>query len=713
MTENNQPDEALQRENAEPWRKLQTATETFDAMRRSDALVVQAGSANQGGTMENADHPYRLFIEEMQEAAVMLGDSGAILFCNRRFEKMLQRAHDSLLGCALEDYVTPGSREVWRALLQQAKGTRATGEVGFRCKDGHTVPTFTTINAMHPQTAFTYYVLIADWTERKQHQAGRRLNATLKGVNGVLAAALTCQTSRDLAMACLRIAQKLTHSKFGVIGEISAKDLKDASINNTGRDGCAIIDSDGHSITLSDFKNQGLYSRVISEGKALSWNEPDKHTDRVGSPTGHPPLDSFLGVPLVFETHVMGILAVANRRCGYSKVEQTALETLAPAIVSAFTRKRIEDELKEQARRKDEFLAMLGHELRNPLAPIRNTVALMQRAGTLDPLLQHAREMIDRQVTHMARLIDDLLDVSRIARGKITLRKEEFDLTAVIRNAVADHRPLLEGNGLRFEFASTAETLWAWGDAARIAQLVSNLLVNANKFTDRGGLVSVELKLESEQNAVLTVRDTGIGMDYTTLERIFKPFAQADRSIDRSRGGLGLGLALVKGIVELHGGNVRATSAGLGHGSEFSIVLPMVSRRSREVRTVGQNQTQPVPRPKRIMIIEDNCDAAETLQVLLEQSGHTVAVAHSGPEGLERARSHKPEVILCDIGLPGMTGYEVAKAIRKSEELKSVYLVAMTGYGQDEDRACALEAGFDQHLTKPADPDALERLLSR
>jgi CheY-like chemotaxis protein len=292
------------------------------------------------------------------------------------------------------------------------------------------------------------------------------------------------------------------------------------------------------------------------------------------------------------------------------------------------------------------------------------------------------------------------------------LRKEELDLTEVVQCAVDDHRPVLEANGLTLTFSAPREPVCVVGDPARITQIVGNLLTNAGKFTDGGGQVDVRLEIDPSNRAIIRVTDTGIGIEPQLLARLFQPFSQADGILDRHRGGLGLGLALVKGLAELHGGHVEAASAGLGHGSQFTVLLPGVVRHLPPGAPTTSGAPQPV-RPQLILVIEDNHDAAETLQLLLELSGHTVVVAHSGPEGLKSARAHQPDVILCDIGLPGMNGYEVAQAVRKCDDLKSVFLIAMTGYGQDEDRRRALEAGFDHHLTKPVEPEMLERLLAR
>jgi len=365
----------------------------------------------------------------------------------------------------------------------------------------------------------------------------------------------------------------------------------------------------------------------------------------------------------------------------------------------------------ESNRAKDQFLAVLGHELRNPLSPIRNSVTLLKCLDHKDPVLLRAREIIDRQVAHMTRLIDDLLDVSRIARGKITLRKEEVEFSQVIASVVEDHRALFEANGVSLEFKDPGSSVYVYGDRARLTQIAGNLVMNANKFTDRGGRVTIELSLTSDRSAQLRVADTGIGMDAETLGKLFQPFAQADRSLDRTRGGLGIGLALVKGLVEMHGGKVTGSSAGPGRGSEFTVTLPAVL--SKTEKAAGHNSGTIKTAPQKVLVVEDNLDAAETVGALLTVFGHEVQIAHNVPDALKRAESFRPDVVLCDIGLPGMSGYELAQAFRNSPTLRATYLIAMTGYGQEDDKRRALESGFDHHLTKPADPEVLERLLAR
>ena len=381
----------------------------------------------------------------------------------------------------------------------------------------------------------------------------------------------------------------------------------------------------------------------------------------------------------------------------------------ASAIAHDITaQKRTEEALREAGRRKDEFLAMLGHELRNPLAPIRNSLMILEQPGARPEQAGRALQTLDRQVQHLTRLVDDLLDVARISQGKILLRKGRIDLAALVREAVEDHRGAAERAGEALGLELPDPPLWVDGDPTRLAQCVGNLLHNAVKFTEPGGRIAVTVR-EEEGQAVVSVRDTGLGMDEKTLERLFEPFSQAEAGIDRGRGGLGLGLALVKRLVELHGGTAAVRSAGMGQGTEAEIRLPLAGPREAPP---PEPAAEPVRRSRRCLLIEDNADAAESMGMLLELSGHEVRIAHNGLTGLEAARSFRPDVVLCDIGLPGgVDGYEVARRMRQDPALRGASLVALTGYGQEDDQRRAREAGFDVHLTKPADPERLKRLL--
>jgi len=337
----------------------------------------------------------------------------------------------------------------------------------------------------------------------------------------------------------------------------------------------------------------------------------------------------------------------------------------------------------------------------------------MRFIGAKEPALVQVQDMIDRQVKHMARLIDDLLDMSRISRGKVLLRKEQLDLVELVRGVVEDYRMSVETAGLRLDLYLPSEPLWTVGDPTRLAQVVGNVLHNAQKFTDAGGRLWVEVRrLPDEGLAEIAVHDSGIGMEPAMLARVFETFTQADRSLDRSRGGLGLGLALVKGLVELHGGQVQAGSEGPGKGTRIAIQLPLPVNLAHEPRAVPP-ASPAAASSHRVLVIEDNQDAAASMEMLLRLAGHQVQVAYSGPTGLETARQFSPQIVLCDIGLPGgMDGYAVARNIRQDPTLHSTYLIALTGYGQDGDKSTSRDAGFDVHLTKPVDFHELQGLLA-
>lgn len=375
--------------------------------------------------------------------------------------------------------------------------------------------------------------------------------------------------------------------------------------------------------------------------------------------------------------------------------------------------KRTEDALREEQRRKDEFLATLGHELRNPLTPIRNAVTLLENPGLPPSEQDRAKAIIQRQVGHMARLVDDLLDVARIITGNVVLRREDLDLVQLLRACIDDHRDAFQRRGLRLE-SRIPESIPCMVnvDAARISQMVGNLLDNAQKYTHPGDVTSVELTKRPDRGlAVLCVRDTGIGMSQEALRKIFVPFSHLGRKVGQAgETGLGLGLSLVKGLVELHGGSVEVKSDGLGCGTEFVVELPLASEQA--VAASGPSPSAPLSTGQSILIIEDNEDAAESLRMLLAMEGHVVAVAGNAEDGILQARRVRPDVILSDIGLPGkLNGYDVARVLR--QEMPETRLIAVSGYGQEQDLKVALAAGFEQQLTKPFDEQDLMGLLAR
>jgi PAS domain S-box-containing protein len=375
-------------------------------------------------------------------------------------------------------------------------------------------------------------------------------------------------------------------------------------------------------------------------------------------------------------------------------------------------RKRAEHALREADRQKDEFLATLGHELRNPLAPIANAVEILKLDVADRTMWERARTVIERQLHHMVRLVDDLIDISRISRNKLVLRKERIELATAVQNAVEAVRPLLEAASQRFELELPGHALYLDADLTRLTQVLLNLLHNAVKYTEPGGRISLVAKLE-DGRAVVRIRDDGVGIPPEMLGRIFDMFTQVDRSLERSQGGLGIGLSLVKRLVEMHGGSVEAHSEGLGRGSEFVVRLPSIApRETRGAKTSGRSDGLGRSPLCRILVVDDNTDAALTLGAMLELQGHEVRTAYDGLAALEIAASFQPDVALLDIGLPGMNGRETARRIRSQPWGREMLLVAVTGWGQGEDKKRSIEAGFDLHMVKPIDHSALEGLLA-
>ena len=375
--------------------------------------------------------------------------------------------------------------------------------------------------------------------------------------------------------------------------------------------------------------------------------------------------------------------------------------------------KRAEEALRAEVRHKDEFLAMLSHELRNPLAPIRSCLDVIRHPDRPDEQFEPCIRIMDRQLTHMTALVDQLMDASRIAKGKIDVALHDEDLVEVVRSAVEDQRRIVESLGLRLELQLPNRKLWIRGDELRLSQIVANLIGNAAKFTEPRGTLTVSLASEDERQAVLSVRDTGSGFDPREVLDLFRPFRQSSNLAQQTRGGLGLGLglALVRALAEAHGGSVDAESPGPGQGATFRVRLPLIEGRSARRQAGVADAEAGASAKRRVLVIEDNVDAAEGLSTLLGLLGHTVKVAHDGPTGIAEAGAFRPDVVVCDLGLPGMSGYEVASVLRAREDHRATYLVALTGFDQPGDQQRTRQAGFNRHLTKPVDTATLRRIL--
>jgi signal transduction histidine kinase/DNA-binding response OmpR family regulator len=465
----------------------------------------------------------------------------------------------------------------------------------------------------------------------------------------------------------------------------------------------------------------GLSRRVLESG------EPEFHSHldaadgpNQGAPDRQEPVPDFVPcsaivVPLRARGRFLGTIALARHdpdRC-YALPDLRLSEDLADRAAIAIDNARLYRDIQENDRRKNEFLAMLAHELRNPLAPIRNAVEVLRRLDLKDENLQWASDVIWRQVEQMVRLVDDLLDISRINGGKIQLRRQPVDLAQAVTRAVETSRPLIDARRHKLSVVLPTRPVHVDADLVRLAQAISNLLNNAAKYTGEGGKIDLKV-VRVGGEAVLRVRDNGVGIAAEMLPRVFDLFTQADRSLDRSQGGLGIGLTLVRRLIQMHGGSVSALSEGANRGSEFVVRLPVLAgARTQSLAGCADPAERLDHQPRRILIVDDHPDVTGSLARLLRLSGHEVRTAPSGPAALEELPVYRPEIVLLDIGLPEMDGHEVAQLIRKQPGMESIVLIALTGYGQDEDRRRSREAGFDHHFVKPVDIDALLSVVVR
>jgi signal transduction histidine kinase/CheY-like chemotaxis protein len=458
---------------------------------------------------------------------------------------------------------------------------------------------------------------------------------------------------------------------------------------------------------------EGISGTVALKGQPIVATHVQQSDDPMVQRAKSYGVRAFVCNPLLINDHLIGTLAFSSRsRDEFDEDELDFLRTICHYVTIAYERLRLITQLREADRKKNEFLATLAHELRNPLAPLRNSLELLRRAGTNAAVIEQARGIMIRQLDHLVRLVDDLLDVTRISRGKIQLRKERVELAAVVRSALESVQPLIEARAHELTVTLPPEAIHLDADPTRLAQVVANLLNNAAKYTEKGGHIWVSAARQGDE-AVVSVRDTGIGIAAEHLPRLFEMFSQAAPALERSQGGLGIGLSLVRGLVELHGGKVEARSGGIGLGSEFVVRLPIMASPPRLDLVPPVHGGAPSSSRKwRILVVDDNHDTADSKAEVLSLMGHEARTAYDGLEAVQTAADFRPDVVLLDIGLPKMNGYDAARHIRQQSWGKGMILIAVTGWGQEEDRRRALEAGFDHHLTKPVDSVAIEKLLA-
>jgi len=426
-------------------------------------------------------------------------------------------------------------------------------------------------------------------------------------------------------------------------------------------------------------------------------------------------VEQIVMLPLVARGKTHGVLALVIGASGrsFGNVEMGLAADIAGRVAMALDNCLLFKKIQDADQKKNEFLATLSHELRNPLAPIRTALHSMHLSGLWPAEGRALREMIERQIEHMSRLVDDLLDVARINQGKIQLRKENVDLRAKIMRVIETCRPPIEEAGHQLHIDLAGEGVWVEGDRVRLQQVFENLLINAGKYTKPGGRIDVSLRAEHGE-AVVRIRDTGVGIAPEMLPMIWEMFAQADNSSGTSRSGLGIGLSLARQLVHLHAGRIDAASDGLGKGSEFTVRLPLTAAAAQNApaESIDTGIADAAPAPRRILVVDDNIDAADALAVLLGIWGHEVQIAHDGESALAIAHRIDPELVFLDIGLPQMNGYEVARRLREETGLARTKFIALSGYGTERDQRRSKQAGFELHLVKPVDPKSLPAVIA-
>ena len=647
-----------------------------------------------------------------------LDGDGAIQKVNLPAARLLglERAH--LVGARFCLFISPEYRPAFNALLEKVFESQAKQVCDLTIGPEKSAPLWVHIEAVASDDGGRECrAILTDVTERRRIEESLRFRISLLDY-------AAGHSLEELLQETLDIVGKLTDSPIGFYHFVEP-DQNTLRLAAWSRRTVKEFGSAKGQGDLYPIAQAGVWADCARQRWPVIHNDYASLPSHKGLPEGHAPITRELVVPIIRSDLIVAIVGVGNKLSDYTDSDVQIVSHLADVAWTIIERKRTEQALQESEmryrkaaetlaevdRNKNQFMAVLSHELRNPLAPITNSLYILDHAVPGGEQAHRAQAVIGRQVGQLARLVDDLLDVTRFSHNKIPLQRQRLNLNELVGRTLDDHRPQFEANEVHIELAPAAEPLFVSGDRNRLAQIVGNLLQNAAKFTGTGGRVHVVLSVDSEAKlAVVRVADTGVGMDQEMLARLFQPFSQADATLDRSKGGLGLGLALVKGLVELHGGTISAHSPGLGQGSEFVVRLPLALG---ETATDAPAQTLTLGLRRRVLIIEDNIDAADSLREALEFSAHEVEVAYNGPAGLAKARKYKPEIVFCDIGLPGMDGYDVARAFRADDALKGAYLVALSGYAQPEDVLRASEAGFDQHLAKPPSLERLEQALAR
>jgi PAS domain S-box-containing protein len=671
---------------------------------------------------------WRLMVESVTDYAFFSTDAnGIITSWNMGAERMFGYQDEKILGRSSDVLFTPAdvaSNQPAEERATAGREGRAIDERWHRRADGSLFFGSGVMTPMRDESGalLGYTKVSRDITQRRQNEEEiSRLLAVEQANAERLRQVATVSLNVNATLSIPSILDVVTEQARLIVGAHQA--VSSLAVDEHGAQAVqsASLSTKYSEWTFYDAKPSahGLYRKVCQTNRPMrlkiaelighsTWQASDEE------PGHHPPMRGCLAAPFTWSNGLnKGLIQLSDKFQGeFSADDEAVLAQLALVASVAMENAHLYQEIRQADERKDEFLAVLAHELRNPLAPIRNALRILGEFGDDREPFAKLRKMMERQVEQMVRLVDDLLDLSRISRGRIELQLQQLELSDVVNNALETSRLIIEDAGHELSVLLPAEPIYLQGDMTRLSQILMNLLNNAAKYTDRGGKIWLTAHVEAEQVAI-RVRDNGVGIPAEMLSRIFEMFAQVDDLSERAQGGLGIGLTLARTLVSLHRGSIEAFSAGLGKGSEFVVHLPRIAKNSEYSAAIeASNEVERVASPSfRILVVDDNRDAAESVAILLELSGNEVAVAHDGPSGIQRAISFRPDVALLDIGLPIINGYEVARQIRiLLPEITS--LIAITGWGQMEDVRRASEAGFDYHLVKPVDFEVLRKLLA-
>lgn len=811
-------DAQLQAQIDELRRRLLEAENTIEAIRGGevDAFVVTEGGTQRIYTLQGADRPYRLLVEQMQQGAVTLTDRGDIAYCNRRFSELLNFPHYRLIGTSLSDFVVLEHPHSFPALLEAGRISSAQTEAELVASDGTHIPVILTFNALDPESGVAIGVLITDLTSQHSHERLRETTEQLR-INEERYRTLfqsidegfcvlemiyddqgrCCDyrflevnpafekqsgLSNALGRTIREMVPDIEETWLQIYGEVAATGIPKRFVNEaeklsrwfnvyafrlggTHSRRVAILFTDITQQRAAEIQLKFARSRLESTLHAAeigTWEfdlisqsvSADANLSRIfgfsPNDTQERPLSAYLAMihpedraavsKTINETMDSGDRLEVSYRIsingrpdrhvvarGRVDRDENGRAVRMPGVVIDVTAQRLAEEslresernlrciaesLEEADRRKDQFLATLAHELRNPLAPIKSAAQMMQAVDEDPEQLRELSALVNRQADQMVRLIDDLLDVSRISRGKIKLRTATVDLRDVVAVALESAAPFIDDSKQKLHVQTAEEPLFVTGDAARLTQVIVNLLNNAAKYTPAAGEIWFRVE-RIDDEAWITVRDNGIGLEKSSLNKIFEMFEQVDVSKERGQSGLGIGLSLAKTLVDLHGGTIVAESPGVNQGCRFIVKLPLlVGYTPPEEINSGQPAATNGDSPKyRILVVDDARGIRYVLSRMLVKMGHSVIEAVDGEDGYRKAIEYLPDIVFSDISMPNMNGHELAQKIRQTETLQNIRLVALTGFGQDADRQNAIESGFDEHIVKPVDIKVVERLL--